>query len=122
MNPDIPPLPENDHDTIVALWTIVNRAVTDIRDLHKDIAGVQGSINAFILGIDKKIGDAVDKLEIKISAAMEGHNKDDAISHGAFDRRLRFLERYVWVAVGGIGILNLLVLSGVLHLTNLTNP
>lgn len=100
-------LPQSDHDAIVRLGTITDRAITDIRDLHSGLSSIEKSIDNLTLNLDAKIAAAVAS-KIERSEVTEW-KKDAAIEHqkiwaGISDhtKAIGWLQK---IAYGGLGII-----------------
>ena len=105
-------LPQTDHDLLIKVATLQDRSATDVRDLHTAIGGVQSAVQEIGMGLDKKIAEAVAS---KIDAKEVYQMKDDAgKEHTSLDKRISFIERYMWIAIGGVYVLYFLFQSGLL--------
>lgn len=84
--PDSRPMRQSDHDLLVSIHTKVERVIVDVKELNQNIGSRLSVVEA----------TKVDRIEwVK---GQEDH-----------ERRIRNLERYVWLAIGALAILQFLI-------------
>lgn len=98
---------DQDHDLLIRLDTKMDRATQDIGALHKQLGDVAASVHGLIAAVDSKIAAAVaqkvDKHEFH-EAKVEG----DKV-HSDHEQRIRRIERYVWLAIGALALLQMII-------------
>jgi hypothetical protein len=82
-----------DHDLLISMNVKLDRVITDVRDLNDSTARRVSSLEQEKL--DKVEADRLLKEEEKVHA-----------NHG---KRIRFLERAYWIAIGALGLSNILL-------------
>lgn len=99
-------MPQNDHDLLIRVDTKLDRAADDLKSLSHRVEEVRHDVS--ILS---------DNMEIKIAAAVSGKadtmrleqiRKEQEKVNDDEERRLRFLERYVWSAIAVVAALQIL--------------
>jgi len=111
-------LPQSDHDAIVRLGTITDRAITDIRDLHSGLSSIEKSIDNLTLNLDAKIAAAVSsKIERSEVAEWrklgEEEHKKLWDAHAIMEKKVDWLTKLAYGGLGIIGFVQLLVSTGV---------
>ena len=102
----------SDHDLLIEIATEMRRAVSDIKDLGKSFIEMGKQIEGLNASVDGKIAAAVaPKLDRKEFMPALGDSQKQRDDH---EKRLRFIERWVWGAVGILGFIQLLIASGVI--------
>lgn len=93
---------QNDHNLLIRVDTKLDRAADDLKSLGHRVEEVRHDVSVLSDSMETKIAAAVSgkadtqrMIEIKID-----HDKVDA-DH---ERRLRFLERYVWGAIAVVAV------------------
>ena len=96
-----------DHDLLIRLDTKMDRAGSDIKELHNHISTVHRSVEGLSVGIDNKIAKAI---EPKIDRAEVQDMRDEAEKiHSDHEKRIRQLERYTWSAIGALALAEILI-------------
>jgi hypothetical protein len=85
-----------DHDVLVTIATQVERLISDVKDVRADIADVKSDLANRVATLESEKLSRAD-----FTAAQNEH----IAMHKAFDDRLSFVERAVWIGIGGITIL-----------------
>ena len=94
---EIPMLPANDHDLLIVLHTLLNRALSDIERLSD-------GMSARLTDLEKT---KADKDEIQIIKADADKLLED------HEKRIRRVERWGFTAIGALAIIELVLkLSG----------
>jgi hypothetical protein len=95
-------MPQNDHDLLIRVDTKLDRASQDLTNLGQRVEEVRHDVSVLS-----------DNMEVKIAAAVSGKantvdiiemKKDADKVHDDHERRLRFLERYVWGAIAVVAV------------------
>lgn len=103
----------NDHDLLIRLDTKMDRAAKDIADVHTHINHVRVEMQSFSTTVETKISEAT---KSKIDAS-EVHEMQVARAklHDDHENRLRFLERYMWTAIGILALIQIALQLGLLE-------
>lgn len=88
-----------DHDVLIAISTQVDRLISDVKDVRSDIADVKSDLANRVAALES---EKVSKIDF--AAAQLDH----VTMHKAFDDRLSFVERAVWIGIGGITIVEII--------------
>lgn len=86
-------LPASDHDLLIVLHTKLDRALQDIERLGN--------------GLSDKLKDLEHTKANKVDVETAQRAADKV--HEDHERRLRRLEKYVWLAIGALAILELIL-------------
>ena len=76
---------------------------TTVALVSKDISYIQGDIKDINASLKEMTEQYPKKFITRIDA--DERRADDNKLHDSFDKRLRFLERYAWAAIGALGLL-----------------
>lgn len=110
-------LPQSDHDAIVRLGTITDRAITDIRDLHSGLSSIEKSIDNLTLNLDAKIAAAVAS-KIERSEVSDWKKAGEAEhtklwkANEDMGKKVDWLTKIAYGGLGIIGFIQLLVSTG----------
>lgn len=91
--PGIALLPANDHDLLIVLHTKLDRALTDIEKIGD-------GMSARLVELEHTKAEKKELVEAQIAA--------DKI-HDDHERRIRRLEKYVWLAIGALAIIQIIL-------------
>lgn len=94
-----------DHDLLIRLDTKMDRAGSDMQQLHEHISTVHRSVETLNSTIDTKVAAAV-AVKLDREDAMLMKAEADKI-HDDHEKRIRKLEKYVWAAIGALAILQI---------------
>lgn len=83
----------DDHDLLVVVHTKLERVLEDLKDMRLDTMGRIAVLEANKL--DK--AEAMKMMEEALAESTEKHND--------FEMRIRFIERYMWLAIGALGVI-----------------
>lgn len=91
----------------------MDRAAKDISDVHTHINHIRVEMQSYATSVDTKITEAVkNKLDIKV---FEEVQLDNTTKHEDYERRQRFSERYLWIAIGAVIMFQAVYQMGLLH-------
>ena len=77
---------QSDHDLLVSIHTKVERVIDDVKDLGMNVGG------RLTLVEETKLG-----------------KKEYDVEHADHEKRIRNLERYVWLAIGALAVLQFIL-------------
>lgn len=95
-------LAQQDHDLLIRLDTKMDRAGTDIGQLHTHLTTVHRSLETLAANFDQKIASSVG-LKMDREDVLQMKNDADKL-HTDHETRIRRLERYAWSAIGVLAV------------------
>lgn len=73
----------------------------DIDTIKTSLGGIQQDLKVYAAQF------VPNSLFIEYKKEVEGYKEDAKEAHDGFDKRIRFLEKYAWAAIGAVGFIEI---------------
>lgn len=97
-------LTASDHDLLMILHTKMDRALSDIKELSENFAG-----RLAVVEQNKLERSEAERMVAAAKAEAEKEHATIKEKQEDHEKRVRRLERYVWLAIGALAILEVLL-------------